>query len=373
MQKLLGVMLVSASLGTAACGGTSNALTSPSSGGGATSSTAAMITGSVRNASSSGTVAVAGTTMTTALDAAGHFTLANVPTGDVRLQVNSGGASAMVPIAGVQAAQTIEIVVSVLGSSANVESEVRHGAGETELKGVVEAVPPVTAASTFRAAGKTVVTNASTAFANGSLGGLATGMHVEVKGTLAGDTLTAARVEIQGAPASGPFPAPTPTPPAPGPEPTEAEFSGTISALSGTAASFQFTVGSRVVKGGGTTAITGDSNTARSFADLKNGGTVEVHGVQQSGFVQATRIRIEGPETEPGDNHDEADREGALGAVSGTCPVITSSVGGTKFVTSASTRFEGAACAAFKSGDRVEVKGTTNRDGSMAATRLEKK
>ena len=377
MRKFLNVILVSATLSAAACGGSASTPTSPSSGGGATSATSAMITGTVRNASSSGTVAVAGTAMTTSLDAAGRFTLSNVPTGDVQLHVSSGGGSATVPIAGVQPSQTIDIVVSVSGAFANVESEVRQGAAETELKGSVEAVPPATAPSTFRAAGKIVVTNASTTFVNGNLAGLTIGRRVEVKGTLNGDAITATRVEIEGAPVAGAPSAPTPAPPAPKPEPAEAEFTGTISALSGAAAGFQFTVGTRVVKGDSTTAIIGSSNAVKSFADLKTGSVVEVHGVQRDGFVQATRIKLEGAETEPGDDgigtSSEAKLEGSLAGVSGTCPVLAASVGGTKFTTSSSTRFEGATCGALKNGDRIEVRGARKTDGSIAATRVEKK
>jgi Domain of unknown function (DUF5666) len=374
MNKFLGVMLVSAAFGLSACGSKGNAPTAPSSGSGAGTLTAATITGSVRNGSSSATVGVAGTSMTTGLDGAGHFTLANVPTGDVQLHVTSGGANAMVPIAAVQAAQTIEVVVSVSGATASLDSEVRHGGGETELNGVVEALPPTTAASTFRAAGKTVATNASTIFVNSGVtrtfADLTLGARVEVKGTLAGDTLTATRVEIEGAIAPAPAPVPAPKP--------EAEVTGTISALSGTASSFQFNVGSLVVKGDSTTAIGGSDNgkssvtaksgdTGKSFADLKNGVVVEVKGVQQNGFVQASRIQIDGPDDE--DNNGDADVQGTLGAVSGTCPAITSSVAGTKFTTSGSTRFDDA-CAAFASGDTVEVRGTRVSDGSIAATRL---
>jgi hypothetical protein len=143
-----------------------------------------------------------------------------------------------------------------------------------------------------------VITNATTAFADGSFASLAVGTQVEVKGTLAGDSITATRVEIVRAPA------PAPAPPGVEPEPE--------------------------------------------------------------------------PEPEPGDNRgpgngDEARAEGTLGAVSGTCPVIASSVGGTRFTTSASTRFDDAACSAFRTGDRVEVRGTRIADGSIAASRLEKK
>jgi hypothetical protein len=373
MRKYFDAMLVAAAMGVAACGSNSNGPAAPSSGSGATSFTAATITGTVRNAVAGGTIGVSGTGMTSGLDGAGHFTLANVPTGDLRLQVSSGGMSAMVPIAAVQAAQTIEIVVSVSGASANLESEVRHGSGETELKGVVEAVPPATAGSAFRVAGKTVTTTASTTFVNGTFAALKVGSRVEVKGTLAGDSLVAARVEIEDA--STPIPPPTSPPPTPGSEPTEAEFSGTISALSGGASSFQFTAAGRLVKGDATTTLLGSSDRARAFADLTNGSVVEVKGTQRNGFVQASRIRIEGPDADAGDDEGEAEAEaeGTLGALSGTCPVIASAAGATKFTTSASTRFDGAACAAFKAGDRVEVKGTRKTDGSIAAARLEKK
>jgi hypothetical protein len=150
------------------------------------------------------------------------------------------------------------------------------------------------------------------------------------------------------------------------------EFTGAISGLTGTAASFQFSVGSRLVKGDGTTAIIGDGNAAKSFADLKNGGRVEVKGTQGNGFVRASRIHLEDDdeaEPEPGDDN-EARVRGTLGAVSGRCPAIASSVGATKFTTSSSTRFDDAACAAFRAGDSVEVRGTRQSDGSLAATRL---
>src|SRR4051812_33002461 len=105
-----------------------------------------------------------------------------------------------------------------------------------------------------------------------------------------GGTLTSVgSAGTAGKPKPAPTPAPTPgAVPAPGVAPVvpEAEFTGTISALSGAAAGFQFTAAGRAVKADSTTAIIGDSNTVMAFADLKNGGVVEVHGVQRDGFVQ---------------------------------------------------------------------------------------
>jgi hypothetical protein len=460
MQRLLTTTVLAAALVAAACGGKGSAPTAPSNEGtnaaapsGPATPGSATITGRVQSAGSGATVAVAGTQASTGLDAAGNFTLRNVTPGDVQLRVSSAGANAMVALAGVQAAQTVEIVVSLSGASANLESEIRHGAGEAELKGIVDALPPSTPALTFKAAGKTVVTNASTVFVNGSatrsFADLKIGTRVEAKGSFAGDTLTATRVEIEdhaGVPNPGPSPAPAPTPKPEAElsgaisaltgsassfqftigsrvvkgdatttilghsnttkafadlkngadvevkgvqqdgfvqasrikledeaEEQEAEFSGTISGLTGSASAFQFNVGSRVVKGDATTAILGDSNTAKTFADLKNGAEVEVKGIQQTGFVQASRIKLEDEDdAEPENENDEVEVEGTLGTVSGTCPAISSTVNTTKFTASASTRFDNP-CAGFKSGDKVEVKGSKNADGSIAATRLKKK
>ena len=264
---------------------------------------------------------------------------------------------------------------------------------QAELKGVVEALPPTTAQLTFRAAGKLVTTTTSTTFIEDGIVRTFTvlklGTPVEVKGTQTGDTFTATRVQIEEKdeveepkpgpaptppPGPGPGPGPNPPPPAPKPDPQEVEFTGAISGLTGSAASFQFSVGSRLVKGDGKTAIIGDRDAAKSFADLKNGALVEVKGTPGNGFVQASRIHLEDnvPEPEPGDQN-EAEVRGTLGAVSGRCPAIASSVGATTFTTSSSTRFDDAACTAFKAGDSVEVRGTRQADGSLAATRLKRR
>lgn len=390
MRTRLGVLIVGAAL-TAACSGknASSVLptaptTAPSSPAGPTTAqTGASISGLLQNATPAATVAIAGSASATAADAAGRFTLTNVPTGDVQLQISAAGGSASVAIAGVQPAQAVEVTITLAGASATLESEVRNGAGDAELKGLVEAMPPATAAATFRAAGKTVRTDAVTVFHRGSAAAtfadVKAGLRIEARGSLAGDTFNATDVQIEdraGAPAPAPLPTPTPTPtpapvPSPGPGP-EVETTGTIDGLSGSAASFQFSIGSRVFRGDVSAQIVGSSNTAKSFADLKNGQTVEVKGVQKDGFVQLTVIHIEGPETEPNDGV-EIEIEGTLGSLTGSCPAISSSVSGTPFATSGATLFDGTACTAFKAGDRVQVKGPKSADGSIAATRVRKR
>ena len=454
MRRLLWAVLI-VTVVTAACGGKGSP-TAPSGGSGVPAAPGApapgptaTITGSVQGSAGSSllsasagaaltgvTVTVVGTSVTSGVDAGGRFTLMNVPPGDVRLQLTGGGANATVTLGAVQASQTVDVVVMVSGSSASLDSEVRSGAGEAQLEGRVESLPPSMPALTFKAAGRTVRTDASTRFTDGSVtrafGDLQIGMRVHVKGSLSGETLTATRVELQSAQlvpvevngtidgltgsASG-FQFNVGSTVVKGDSRTtilghgdaaktfadlkngakvevkgtlgggflqatrirleeeesqgqEQEVGGTISNLSGGASAFQFNVGSTLVKGDGKTTILGHGNAAKTFADLKNGAKVEVKGTRGAGFLQAIRIRFEEEEQESG---REVDVEGTLGALSGTCPTLSSTVGSTKFTTSSETKFEGASCSAFKAGDRVELKGTKKADGSVAATKLEKK
>lgn len=340
-----------------------------------------------------------------------------------------------------------------------------NNANDPEIEGTITALPPTTAASTFTVAGKTVMTTSSTVFDNNGVtktfADLKVGLKVEVNGTLSGTTLMATRVEIESA-------APTPMPPTPAPTPAPSvKVQGTVSGLTGTASSFQFMVGTTLVKGDGSTKFSsggedsGDAVAikdvaATTFANLKNGVMVEVEGTQQTGFVQAVQIHIQTPQavtiqlhgtiagltgsasafqfmlgptlvkgdastkiTGGGDNNDDAvvkdetsltfanlkngamvevtgtqqtgfvqavqiqvesqqnagnqaEVEGSLGTITGTCPAISTTVGTTKVTTTASTSFGEGGCAALKAGMKVQVTGTRNADGSITATKVER-
>jgi hypothetical protein len=442
--------IIVASALSAACGGKGSAPTAPSNNTGTTGTSSAAnatITGSVQGASSgltaySGgvaltgiTITVVGTSISANADAAGRFTLMNVPPGDVQLQL-TGGANSMLSVGTVQASQTLDLVVTVSGSTASIDSQVKSGGGEAELEGRVESLPPTTAALTFKAAGRTVKTDGATQFIDGSatrtFADLQIGMRVHAKGSLSGDTFTATRVELQNA------------------QITPVEVNGTIDTLTGSAGAFQFKIGSRVVKGDANTTFFGDGDKPDTFSDLKNGARVEVKGQQRDGFVYATRLHINGDDTTPDDNgpdssasihgtlvsmsgakpnlvltvgsttvrtssttevkrrgdvqtldtlkvgqalHVEGARqpdgslnarkieidddatggefeiEGALGGLGGTCPSVHFGVNGFAITTNASTTFE-SACSGLKSGDKVNVKGTRQADGSVVATRV---
>jgi hypothetical protein len=380
MRKWVGFLICVAAL-SSACGGHGATPTSPTSSNSTSSSpTAATISGTVQgggasalSAASGGTaltgvtVTVVGTPISSGVDAAGRFTLTNVPPGGVQLRISGGGVDATVSLTPVQPSQTVDVVVSVSGNTANVESEVRNGGGESELEGRVESLPPTMAALTFKAAGRTVTTDASTRFVDGSqtrsFSDLQIGMRVHVKGRMTGDMFAATSVEMQNSKTTNPV-----------------EVNGVIDTVTGTASSFQFKIGSRVVKGDNTTTFFGEGSAADSFADLKDGVRVEVKGQQRDGFIFATRIHIENDNDDDNgtsgddDNDDENEVElrGSLTNLTSSCPSIHFTINGTPVVTSASTRFDKVACSALKNDDQIEVKGTKQADGSVNATRVKK-
>jgi hypothetical protein len=434
MRRSLGIVLA-VGLVTAACGGSGSTPTSPSTANPATGS--ATITGAVQGALPSA-VAVVGTPVTAPVDAAGRFALANVPAGDLQLQLSGGGANATLPVAAVQPSQVIDLVVSVSGVTAAIESDVRSGSGGSELEGRVESLPPTTAALTFKAAGRLVKADASTRFQDGSqtrgFGDLQIGMRVHVKGAPSGDAIAATLVELQNSNVTIPV-----------------EVNGVTDTVTGTASAFQFKIGSTVVKGDGSTAFFGDGDKPDTFSDLKDGVRVEVKGQQRDGFVYATRIHINGSgETDPPDDAaasihgtlkarsgtapslvltvdtttvrtsggttvkrrgdvqtldtlqvgqslhvvgtrksdgsldarlieidddqtgGEVEIEGSVGGLKGTCPAVSFGINGYSITTTASTTFDGVACTAMKSGDKVKVNGTKQANGSVLATRVKR-
>jgi uncharacterized repeat protein (TIGR01451 family) len=103
--------------------GSSGAPTSPSSSGGAT------IAGTVHGAGASApaglTVAVAGTNLSTSLEASGNFQLQEVPAGNVQLEFKSASTTATAKLANVGNDELIQIQVQLSGSSATILSETR--------------------------------------------------------------------------------------------------------------------------------------------------------------------------------------------------------------------------------------------------------
>jgi hypothetical protein len=73
----------------------------------------------------------------------------------------------------------------------------------------------------------------------------------------------------------------------------------------------------------------------------------------------------EGHETE------KVEVEGTVGNVSGSCPNLRFTVGDTKVVAKEKTRYDDGTCKDVKSGQRVEVKGKLNEDGTLSAWKVD--
>lgn len=225
------VLSLAAGLSTAACGGSSplSSQAGPSSLGSGTSfSTGAVITGRVTGTAVTGAaltgaagtgalsavgfartaasvddsirVTVVGTGISTTVAGTGDFTLQGVPEGAVQLEFSGRGATATVTLAGVQAADRIDITVSLNGPSAHVETEQRrHDRSGVEVTGLVSAVSA--AARTLQVNGWLVTVPATATVRHGSrtltLADIAVGNRVEVKGTAAGTTITATEVKVE--------------------------------------------------------------------------------------------------------------------------------------------------------------------------------
>jgi len=280
-------LLILAAFGAAACG---DSPTEPSSASSVTvngnivsfASGAAGSQGSSTSSTTSVTVpagiriTIVGTNITVDVTGDGTFTLKNVPSGNVVLQITGPGVNATITLNDLQTGQLVTITVNVNGTTADIDSDRRSKGGEEQLEGRVESLPPTTPAGDFIVAGRTVRTNATTTFRRaddsaGTFADLVLGYRVHVKGDAVGGVLVAREVKIQNTNTE-----------------TGLNINGDVSLFTGTIAAFQFNIGTRVIKGDANTEFFGNS----AFSDLANGKRVEVKGSQRDGFVYATRMKV---------------------------------------------------------------------------------
>lgn len=162
----------------------------------------------------------------------------------------------------------------------------------------------------------------------------------------------------------------------------EAEVSGTIAAgsFAGSCAArnLAFLVG--------TTRVTTNASTMfrdGACGDLKGGSRVEVKGARQAdGSILAASVEGEGDDDRNDDDNNEDDRgeaelRGTIapGSLAGSCASnsLSFTVSSTPVKTNGSTEFKNASCGSLKAGDSVEVKGGRQADGSVLASRVERK
>ena len=260
------------------CGGSP---TSPANGGatisGAVVGPAGSTGGSSQTAPSSGlTVSVVGTGPRATVDSTDNFTLTNVPAGNVDLQFSGQGMNAQVPLGTIAASEKVSVTVMRNGASMTLDCIRRMGGDSEQLEGRIDGLPPATAAGTFTISGQSVQTDTNTKFFKGdaaaTFADMAIGMRVHVKGTPNATGVLAREVRIQNVNVD-----------------LGVEVEGLIADFTGTAASFQFTVNGRTIKGDATTVF----ETGTLFTSLVNGARVEVHGKIMDGFIFATKIEVE--------------------------------------------------------------------------------
>ena len=280
-----------AAVALAACGGSSNPTApAPLPAGVAPAPQTAAIHGTVAGGTSTAlfntpsgagagmTISVQGTSIQATTNGLGQFTLANVPAGTtVVLHFTGAGANAKLPLGTLGAGETVTITVAVEGDQVAVQEKTQGNA--KEIEGRIESID----GTTLRVRARTVMITPSTVIRRGETtmtpADLIVGQRVHVRGTVAGEgdtaVTTATEIKVQNLDTTVPV-----------------NLQGTVSGLTGTAAAFELVVQGRTVKGDAATEFKGGKSP--SFDKLANGGRVHVKGTQQNGFVQATRITLQG-------------------------------------------------------------------------------
>jgi len=295
-------------------------------------------------------VSMVGTPRSTFTDASGQFTFDEVgtATGDVALRFSARGIDVTVRISGLQAGQTIQITVQISGKGA----VVRRAKGDgIVLVGAVGAV----GASSITVSGIEVDTDANTRIEDRedeplALADLKIGDVVRVEGTLqAGGKVLAREIERLAPPGLN-----------------EALLRGMVTSVDASRATF--TVSGLTVSTDASTKLVGIA----TLADLKVGDRVLVQGtLQPDGSVKA-RLVVKRPAAPA--VRDEVEIEGAITSI--TAP-DRFQVAGKTVVTNSSTRLEGEhdmplTFADLKVGDRVEVEGVAQADGTILARKVER-
>lgn len=206
-----------------------------------------------------------------------------------------------------------------------------------------------------------VTTDASTLFKPGC-SSVQAGTEVEVQGRLQnqaldetpapGSTIRASRVDVVGS--SGQ---------------KEVELEGTASSLGGSCAgkNVSFAVSGKAVQTNAATSFTPSCDAVVS--GVASGAKVEVKGYMQGSSVMAVAVKVETSSSGSG----EVEVTGALAGFSvSACPGVAFTVGSKTIKADKSTSFQ-PSCNALKNGDTVRVKGKSQNDGSILASKVERK
>ncbi|MBI3492279.1 MAG: hypothetical protein HY047_10935 [Acidobacteria bacterium] len=222
-----------------------------------------------------------------------------------------------------------------------------------EIEEVVSSVTGACPALRFVVGSTPVQVTTSTRYENGSCTDVKAGIRVEVTGTKQSDgSVTASKVVV-----------PRTTTTTTHDETVEGE--GVVTGLvSGTSCpTLNFLIGSYTVK---VTAATTFSSGA--CGDIKVGSKVNLAGTRQAdGSILVTRLALKPTTHAPEPVEGEATVTGVKAGTS--CPALEFTLADRYVIkVSASTTYEGGACADIKVGTKVHVRGTVGTDGSVTAS-----
>jgi hypothetical protein len=386
--RALSAFALVAALAVTACGGGSSP-TEPSPGPGGTSApaaTGATISGRISGAGTAGLtapgvataratpvtqVAVVGTSLSTAADGNGRFTLSNVPAGATQLRLTGPGTDATVGIGEVRTGDTVSVTIAVNGSHAAVLDDSRNPSGApTPINGIARNVTGTVEQFEFTIDGRRIRGDRVTEWYG----------HPNQTPARVFDELNDTRAEVKAWPRDGYWYAERlhvnlddegeedeeeeeedgP------PQDSSASIEGTLTAISGTRPSLVLTIADTTVRTDGSTVVQRRGDT-QDLSVLQLGMTIHVVGDRQAnGSIDARRLQIK--DDEPGRTFEI---QGSIGGLRGTCPAVTFGVNGFNVATTAQTAFT-PACSELKNGNRVTVRGVVQADGSVRATSVER-
>ena len=359
------------------------------------------------------TVRVASTGQTAETDAAGNFTLVGVSPGTVGLDFRG---------AGIQASTTVNASPGVITKvTVTVNRDRGHGTVSLTprsdgIEGTVDSIIlPASFVLKSPRGMVTVQTDVGTVFrmrgSPAGFGDLKTGQRVEVEGALApGGPLNARKVDIEDEQEEARTPTATPTgtitpptaTPTRSPRPEGVELEGTVGPVNGTSFMLMTRSGSVTIQTDSATQLRKEDGPA-TFTDIKTGVKVEVEGTRQNdGSVLASRVNVEAEDAEERTKTptgmpattttattpqptrtptptrtpevEGADLEGTVGGISGSTFMLMTRSGPVTIQTNPATQFRNddnpATFGDIKPGIEVEVKGTTQPDSSVVASRV---
>jgi hypothetical protein len=213
---------------------------------------------------------------------------------------------------------------------------------ELKVEGPVSGLTGACPAIRFTVYGTSVVAGPSTRFDDGVCATVRNGSWVEVKGVEQPDgSVLAWRIDLDD-------------------DASDARLEGPVAALTGACPAIRFTVyGTPVATDVFTRFDDGVCGT------VQNGTWVEVKGIRQpDGSLLAQEIDLD-------DAAPEITVEGPVGGLAGACPSIRFTVYGTPVGTDVFTRFDDGVCGTVQHGTWVEVKGRTQPDGSLLASKVD--